>query len=663
MAGSKLGGGVMRESELAVTFLPSGRTVFVLPGTRLMEAAVSAGMIVDSPCGGEGICGKCRVRILSGGNPPTPAERQAFSTQELQDGWRLACQSTIGAASRIEIPEASLLAARQQQICTTSETQIIPASDDPPVCKRYVELPVPSRGSDEPDMLRLEKAIGPFQADLHFLRELPQILRNQQYQGTAVLAAADAEISSSSHPRLLIDFEAGNTSGACYAVAVDIGTTTLASQLLDISPANSPAEMAVTARLNPQTRYGDDVVSRILHARENPDGLQNLHETIVEAVNEMVGDLCETAGIRRERICEITFAGNTTMQHLLCGIDPRSLGEVPFAPVTARGMSLGAAELNLKIHPRGRAYIFPVIGGFVGGDTTAGVLASGMIETAGPTLLVDIGTNGEIVLWANGKLTAASTAAGPAFEGARISCGMRGSTGAIEKVVFDNRLRINVIGNVAPVGLCGSGLIDAAAELLRHGILNSQGRLLDRNTIESAKSSQTPTGSPSSASRQEPHSSDSHEDLAGRLVSEDGKSAFLLASAEESGTGRPITLTQRDFRELQLATGAIRAGVVILLKHAGLKPSDLQNVYIAGGFGNFIRRNNAQRIGLLPHEIEHRRIRYLGNTSLAGAKLAALSIRAKEQAEDLARRIEHIDLSLDRDFQTAFADAMLFPEE
>jgi uncharacterized 2Fe-2S/4Fe-4S cluster protein (DUF4445 family) len=241
---------------------------------------------------------------------------------------------------------------------------------------------------------------------------------------------------------------------------------------------------------------------------------------------------------------------------------------------------------------------------------------------------------------ADGNLLAASTAAGPAFEGARISCGMRGAVGAIEKIVVDGRLRINVIGNVAPSGLCGSGLIDAAAELLRHGLLTSQGRL--------ATPEQLPADVPS--------------DLAERIVMHNGQASFLLASQSETGNGSPIMLTQRDLRELQLATGAIRAGITLLLKQTGLRPGSLERVLIAGGFGNFIRRSNAQRIGLLPSEIEHRRIRYVGNTSLAGSRLVALSRQARSAAEQIARRSRHIDLSIDKSFNGAFAEAMIFPE-
>ena len=282
----------------------------------------------------------------------------------------------------------------------------------------------------------------------------------------------------------------------------------------------------------------------------------------------------------------------------------------------------------------------PVIGGFVGGDTVAGILATGLAEAEKPSLFVDIGTNGEIVLSAGGKLSAASTAAGPAFEGARISCGMRGSTGAIEKVVVDGRLRINVIGNVWPAGLCGSGLIDAAAELLRHGLLTPQGRLQTPDQL-------LPKVLP---------------DLASRVVLHAGQVWFLLAPETETADGRPIVLTQQDLRELQLAAGAIRAGIVILLRRAGVEPKDLDRVLIGGGFGNFIRRSNAQRIGLLPSQIEHRRICFRGNTSLAGAQLVALSREAREQAEGLARRTEHVDLSTDAEFSRAFAEAMIFPE-
>jgi uncharacterized 2Fe-2S/4Fe-4S cluster protein (DUF4445 family) len=548
-----------------VTFLPADRTVYVLAGTRLIEAAAEAGIILDSPCGGEGICGKCRVRLENPSIEPGRAEKIFFLPVEIGLGFRLACQTEVRQAMTVFVPETSLVAAKHQIL------------------------------------VRVEK--------------------------TAV-TAEDRSVGA----------EQGIAGAGQFAVAFDIGTTTLAAMLLDPNIAN---ERVVVSRLNPQTRFGDDVISRIYYARENPQGLQILHETVVRAVDEMIGELCAQAGIKRDEISVLTFSGNTTMQHLLCRMDPSSLGTMPFTPASRFGTSYSASELGLHVHPQSRAYVFPIIGGFVGGDTVAGILATDLTNKKGPALLVDIGTNGEIVLWAKGKLTAASTAAGPAFEGARISCGMQGCAGAIEKVVVDGRLRINVIGNVAPAGLCGSGLIDVAAELLRHKVLSPQGKL------------RTPDQLPEGVL----------PDLRQRIVLHEGKVALLLASEEDSATGKALVLTQRDFRELQLATGAIRAGIGILLKRAGLKAEDLQAVYIAGGFGNFIRRSNAQRIGLLPGQLDHYKIRYSGNTSLAGACLGALSIRARGLAEEIARRTEHIDLSTDPDFQDLFAEAMIFPEE
>ncbi len=619
----------MHDTEVFVSFRPSDREVFVLPGTRLVEAAAGAGIVLDMPCGGEGICGHCRVKVTQGAGPPTAAEVEQFSAAELEAGWRLACQTAVLGPAEVEIPAASLASA-MHQILVQTEAAAAAASDDPPVRKRHVRLVPPGRGNDASDLTRLEQGLqsGPLTADLPLLSELSGRLREFGFQGTAVLDDGR-----------LIDFEQGDTAADAFAVALDIGTTTLVAALLDLG---TGSEWAVASRLNPQTQFGDDVVSRIDYARQGPAGLQQLHESIAAAVEEMLAELCRQAGVAGDRIYQIVCAGNTTMQQLLCGVDCRPLGEVPFVPASQRGLVFRSSEIGLPIHPRGAAYVLPVIGGFVGGDTVAGILATGLADAGKPTLLVDIGTNGEIVLLADGKLSAASTAAGPAFEGARISCGMRGSSGAIEKVVVnhDGRLHFNVIGNVAAVGLCGSGLIDVTAELLRHGVLNGMGRL------------------------QTPDQLGEHvpADLVGRLTVEHNQVAFLLASAEEAGDGSRIALTQRDFREVQLAAGAIRAGISLLLRRAGLKPADLDRVLIGGGFGNFIRRSNAQRIGLLPPQVERPRIRYMGNTSLAGAKLAALSQRARALAEELAARTEHVDLSTDPEFSATFAESMIFPE-
>jgi len=616
----------MPDREILVSFRPSGREVYVLPGTRLIEAAADAGLILDAPCGGQGLCGNCRVVGSAGAAEPTEAERQWLSAEELAAGWRLACQTEIRGPTEVQIPHAS--AQGDHQILVETDRSAAPPVVDPPVWKRYVELAPPARGDDAPDMTRLRGALGESQltADLSLLAEMPGRLRESGFRATAVLA-----------PGRLLDVEPGDTTSDAFAVAVDLGTTTLVAELLDLGT-GSP--WAVEARLNPQTQFGDDVLSRILYTRANADGLRQLRELIIRAVDEMVGALCQRAGVPRRRIYEITLAGNTTMQQLLCGIDVRPLGELPFVPVVCDSLSFPAARLDLGVHPRARAYVMPSIGGFVGGDVAAGMLAAGVADVPGPALLIDVGTNGEIVLQADGRLWAASTAAGPAFEGARISCGMRGAAGAIEKVVVErDKLLLNVIDNARPAGICGSGLIDLGAELLRHGVGAPLGQLLSPDQLPA----------------------DVPDDLVRRVEPRGPQPSFLLVPEAESADGRPIAVTQRDIRELQLAAGAIRAGIVLLLRRAGLKPGNLHQVFVGGGFGNFIRRSNAQRIGLLPHDIDRSKIRFMGNTSLAGARRAALSLRDRSLVEQLAQRTQHVDLSTDPDFQTAFADSMIFP--
>ncbi|MBL7134460.1 MAG: DUF4445 domain-containing protein, partial [Phycisphaerae bacterium] len=284
-------------------------------------------------------------------------------------------------------------------------------------------------------------------------------------------------------------------------------------------------------------------------------------------------------------------------------------------------------------------YVFPVIGGFVGGDTVAGLVATALADMDSPVMMVDIGTNGEIVLAHEGKLWAASTAAGPAFEGARISCGMRAAAGAIEKVLFDDDVRLSVIGGTEPAGICGSALIDVAAELLTAGIVTPQGRLLSGREL--------PESLP--------------QPLRDRVFTDDGgQVSFVLAG--RAGAKGAVAVNQRDLRELQLATGAIRAGVTILTRQAGLTSADLKRVLVAGGFGSFIRRSNAQRIGLLPADVDRRRIQYVGNASLNGARCALVSTKARKQAEQLARQAVHVQLSQDPNFQSLFAESMLFPE-
>lgn len=613
----------MSDKQLRVTFEPCGRCVYVLPGTMVLEAAARAGLTIETPCGGGGTCGKCRVQITTGARDAAQADADAFDADELDAGWRLACQTLVDSDTVAAVPDSSRFGAAQQILTESGsgdDVELMPA-----VRKVFVELGEPSLEDDAPDLLRLEREVGRFKTDLDLLRRLSGMMRSSGFKGTAVLA---------NHH--LIDFEPGDTTDKCFGLAFDVGTTTVVGVLLDL---RSGRELAVGSDINPQVSYGDDVLSRIQRAQSGESGLNELRDAVLGLVGRMIETMCGQAGVDRGNIYEIVFSGNTTMEHLLCGVDPSQLGHVPFVPAYARGLDLSASDVGVSIHPAGRAYVFPVIGGFVGGDTVAGLLATGLADRDGAVLMVDIGTNGEIVLASEGRLWAASTAAGPAFEGARISCGMRAGQGAVEKVLFDHDVRVSVIGNTDPIGLCGSGLIDLAAELLRCGIVSSQGRLLS--------GAQLPSDLPDALRR--------------RVVAgDDGSVSFVLAGAE--GNRAAVSLTQRDVREIQLATGAIRAGINILLRNAGLTCGDLSLVLIAGGFGSFIRRSRAQRIGLLPAGIEHRLIQYVGNASLNGARWALLSMASRRAAEDLARRTIHVELSMDTNFQMEFAEAMIFPE-
>jgi uncharacterized 2Fe-2S/4Fe-4S cluster protein (DUF4445 family) len=580
-------------------------------------------MTIETPCGGAATCGKCRVRITAGAAPPADRDVELFSEDELDDGWRLACQMSLCDDTVVSIPDSSRLADCHQIL---AEAQARAADDVlPTVRKQYVQLPTPSLEDDAPDLLRLQGAIGPIEVDLETLQCLGGLLRECNWSGTAVLS-----------DHRLMDFEPGDTTAQCYGAAFDIGTTTLVGSLLDL---NTGDEVAIASAINPQTSLGDDVLSRIVYHQSSPDGAAELRRSIISAVDDLVSQLCTQASVAREQIYELVFTGNTTMEHLLCGLDVSHLGQVPFTPAHGRGLLVPAAQLGLDVHRQAGAYVFPVIGGFVGGDAVACTVAAKLSQASGPTLMVDIGTNGEIVLAHNGKLWAASTAAGPAFEGARISCGMRATHGAIEKVVIGSDVEVNVIGNTPPVGLCGSGLIDLAAGLLNAGILSPMGNLLDGEDL--------PADLPVA--------------LRKRIRNgEDDQREFLIAHGPQ---GQRITLTQRDVRELQLGTGAIRAGVNILLKRASLAASDLEEVLIAGGFGSFIRRSMAQRIGLLPAEIPHNRIKYIGNAALNGARWALLSTRVRAEAETVARSAQHVELSQDIEFQSEFAEAMIFPDD
>ncbi len=610
----------MRPNEIPVVFEPSGRRAFVLPGTSLLEAAGETGLALQTPCGGQGTCGQCRVRVLSG-EIDAPADRGPFSAKQWADGYRLACQTRVLTEAVIEIPERSRLGGYQKILThdTGHRTTLKPWVRRVPFA-----LPTPSAQDSVSDVGRLLRTLGDFQVATPVRRTLPVFLRCHAWKGTAIVAG-----------KTIMALDPPGSNAGLYGIAVDLGTTTLVATLVDLT---NGRELALASCVNPQVAYGDDVISRIQKIRQSPDNLTRQREAVRDAVNQLIRTTTSQAGVSPDRIYDAVIVGNSTMQQIFCGYDPSALGELPFVAAFERGHLVPASALGLDVHPHAAVFVYPQIGGFVGGDTVAGMVAARIDQWQGPVLLIDIGTNGEIVLTDGSRLLATSTAAGPAFEGARITQGMRATVGAIEKVLLREDVLINVIGNVAPVGLCGTALIDAAADLLRVGIVDETGRILG--------SEKSPCTLP--------------ENLRRRIRTDGRELCFVLADADETGTGRPICLWQRDLRELQLAAGAIRAGINVLLKRLGMNAESLTAILLAGAFGHFIRRSNARRIGMIP-AVPTQRIRCIGNAASLGAKMALLSVDERAYAERLRQKAEHVDLSQDPEFQAAFAAAMLFP--
>lgn len=545
---------------LKVTFLPEKTHVHVLPGTTILEAAGRANIIIETPCGGKGTCGRCRVVISANAPEPNAAERQRLTPDELARGVRLACQATVRTNMTIEVP-----------------------------------------------------------ADSRFL-------------GQKILAHGIEDAAYRLEPSVSLD--PTDTVGRLCGAAFDVGTTTIVGTLLDLARGD---QLATSARANPQIPLGDDVIARIGHAGNG--GLRQLQSLVVRCLNDMIAEMCARVGLPRESVYEVSVAGNTTMNHLLLGIDPTPLAHAPYRAVLLEGRTTPAEELGIRIRPGAPVYTLPNIAGYVGGDTVGVILASGMHEYDGVQLALDIGTNGEIVLGGRGRLVACSTAAGPAFEGARIRHGMRAASGAIEKVLIDSDVRLNVIGGHRPRGLCGTGVIDAIAALLDVGVIDSSGRMLTRDEL--------PSGVP--------------EAVKSRVSERGGQPCFELARPEESATHESICLTQRDVREVQLGKGAVRAGTSIILREYGIAAGDVERVLLAGAFGNFIRASSAIHIGLLPGELRDR-VEFIGNAAGTGAKMVLAGRTCREAAERIARSTEYIELAGRADFQAEFAEAMMFPE-
>lgn len=624
--------------KVKVRFVPSGVEVWVPPGETLREALLIAGLSLETPCAGWGVCGKCKVRmepILRSLEVTTP-ELKHLTMEEIQQGYRLACQVNLTQDVEVHLsPDFLEVLKKTVDISRPSVGTAFPLR--PVVSKVYLELPAPTLQDRLADWERLERGLvenrclprqeqgdNGLHLDGELLRTLPSIMREADYRVTVVL-----------YENKLIAVEPGDTSGQLYGVALDLGTTTMAGALLDL---RTGEQLAVVSKANPHISVGADVISRISFVSQGEKHLADLQELIVATVNLIIEELLIISGVNRRYVYEITAVGNTVIHHLFLGLDPTFLGQGPYVPVVTRPLTVRARRLGIRIAEGGYLYLLPNIAGFMGGDAVGVILATGLYQSSQVRLAVDIGTNGEIILGSAEEILACSTAAGPAFEGSRIKHGMRAVTGAVEKVAIDDDVVLGVIGEAEPHGISGSGLIDAVAELLRLGVIDMTGRFLPLEEV--------PAGVPQKVRR--------------RLVEDSGKREFVLAWPGENGDRPAITITQEDIRELQLAKGALAAGISVLKKELGVKPQQIIEIFLAGAFGSGINPASARAIGLIPN-LKLERIVAVGNAAGAGAQLVLLSSSARKQAEGIAREVRYVELSGREDFQEAFLGAMYFP--
>ena len=607
--------------SIKIHFIPGGREAEVKEGDNLLEAARRVGVSLDSDCGGRGTCGKCRVLAREGITPLTPLEKKLLSSRDVEQGVRLACQAQVKGPVRVCLLSPAAVRHRILEEGVGRAVRLQPA------LKKHF-LPVARADW---------KKKGPLADMIRDLLEGAGVRRPvfnvSALQSLGALDPAGSEgVTALVWGSRVLGFEAGDTTRLLWGVAVDIGTTTIVGYLCDLT---SGRIAAVDASLNGQQIHGADVITRIDYALHEPQGLECLRELVLATLNGILGRLCARQGLSSQAIYNLVTVGNTTMNQFFWGIPPHLLVRAPYNPISTEALASSAKGLGLQLNPLGQVVSLPLVSGFIGADTVAVVLATGLHQSKVPRIALDIGTNGEIVLSDGRRMVACSCAAGPAFEGAHIQCGMRGCSGAIDQVDFrEGQVTYQVIDQPPTQGICGSGLVDAISGLLDAGLITADGRLLTR---------QEAVGSP----------------YAGRL-SEKPLTQFLLTEENSSPGDCPVVVTQKDIREVQLAKGAMLAGVWILLEQLGLKTEDVREVYLAGAFGNYVRARSALRIGLLP-AFPRAIIRQVGNAAGSGAKMALISRRAFEEAGRIAKRIEYIDLARVPGFQQQFVKGMAFP--
>jgi len=607
-----------------VHFLPADRSVEVEEGMTIAEAAQRVDVFINNLCGGEGVCGKCRVQVTKGRAEAEDHAKGFFSSDELMKGYVLACQTPVHDDLEVVIPPESRMEDAKIMIGgATEETTRIELK--PIVQKVYMELPAPTSADNVPDIERISRELRKrfgwhaFDIPLDCLQNLSDKLRQNEWKITVTL-------SRKGDGYRILKIDPLDTSRANYGAAVDVGTTTVVVQLVDMT---SGRVLGSEGCHNQQATYGEDVISRVIYAC-GKGGLEPVQKAVIKNINQLLRKLCQDKGVSRDDINAMVAAGNTTMSHFLLGLSPCSIRLDPYVPTADEFPLIRAEEIGIQIHPRGVLQTIPCVASYVGGDIVAGVMSCGISEHEEVRGLIDIGTNGEIAIGNKDWLVCCSASAGPAFEGGGTRCGMRAIKGAIEKVVIsDGGLEYQTIGNARPRGICGSGLIDCIYELVKNGVIDPGGKFHRDRKDE-------------------------------RLRIEDNIPEYVIAFPNETETGAAVVITESDIDNLIKSKGAVFAAIKSLTDYIGLEFDVIETFYVAGGFGSYLDISKSIAIGLLP-DIPREKIQFIGNSSLTGARMALLSEAAMETCVNISRSMTNIELSTYQPFTEEYIAALFLP--
>jgi uncharacterized 2Fe-2S/4Fe-4S cluster protein (DUF4445 family) len=622
-----------------IKFLPYETTIQVQDGDTVIRAALEAGVHVNASCGGEGVCGKCRVLIEDGTVDGGISEK--LSEEDQEKGYRLACQAIVKSNLVVRIPVESTIDAgvlkmqaaprrtahiREMNFEELKEKGLFIA----PVEKKYLELPAPTIQDNLPDItrlisyLQLEHDEHRLDVTLAMIRKISPVIREDDFKVTATLVRPVRDVGKTR----IINVQPGNTSDQSYAIAMDIGTTTIYGQVIDLI---SGEVLAEHGEFNGQISYGEDVISRIVYA-EKPGGLAKINEVVIKTINKILTRIVKRSSVDPENISTITLAGNTTMTQLMLAVDPRSIRRAPYVPAATLYPPIKASDLGMELGEHVAALVYPAVSSYVGGDIVAGVMGSGIYRSEALTLYMDVGTNAEIVIGNKDWLACAACSAGPAFEGGGLKFGMRAAKGAIEDFSIDPitlEPMIITIGNVRAKGICGSGLIIMVAVMFELGIINNLGKF-DRDL-----------GTP-------------------RIREDNGIYEYVLAWQDETQIDRDITLTEIDIENLIRAKGAIYSGCMTLLTEVGMGIEDIEKIILAGGFGSYVDLEKAMTIGLLP-EMDTEKVTFIGNGSLMGAKMSSLTNRIRKDVVEVTKKMTNFELSDTPSYMDNYVAALFLP--